>query len=92
MSVLSTVCSRRHPAVAVGIHSSVAVDTALTSRQSVISNQTAAMAQRRVILHVLNTTGIVLAFVIRLYQHFSCKSKLIALFPPPPPSPRPPKL
>ena len=46
------------------IHSGVAVDTALISRQSVISNQTAAMAQRREILHVLNTTGIVLASVI----------------------------
>ena len=69
MSVLSTVCNHCHPAVAVGIHLSVAVDTALTSRQSVISNQTAVMAQRRVVLHVLNTTGIVLASVVRLYQH-----------------------
>ena len=34
-----------------------------------ISNQTAVMAQRRVMLHVLNTTGIILASVIRLYQH-----------------------
>ena len=69
MSVLSTVCSLYQTAVAVGIHTSVAVDTALIRRQSVISNQTAVMAQRRVMLHVLNTTGIILVSVIRLYQH-----------------------
>lgn len=74
MSVLSTVCSLCHPAVAVEIHSGVPVDTALTSRQNVILNQTAAMAQRRVILHVLNTTGIVLASVIKAITTSSGKS------------------
>lgn len=65
-----------------GIHSSVTVDTALTSRQSVILNQTAVMAQRRGIRHVLNTTGIVLASVIKQCQYLvlnqnDCQPKIL---------------
>lgn len=67
MSVLKTACSLCHTAAAAGIHSSVTVDTALAHQRSVILNQTAVMAQKRGILPVVNTTGILIVKIVSPY-------------------------
>ena len=58
---LKTVCNLCHPVAAAGIHSSVTADTALANQLSVTLNRTAVMAQKRGMLPVVNTTGIVMS-------------------------------
>lgn len=71
ISVLKTACSHCHQAAALEINSPVTVDTALICQGSVTLNLTAAMAQKRGMLHVVNTTGI-----LTLYDHLKVPVKV----------------